>query len=176
MNQAAGEMVHCAWMASRASGALPQSMPVATPAGERVPHQCPTPGLTSEPPSATTAPRHNNDDRYRPAYEELHYKLLSLIEDYPGAWASHDSVERKELLRETLIMHSNGAHALTWVVYEQLVDKIHDKAEANDANKSRISQERELWNSHRVGPRLDNSETTLACNGYYTQTALDRIE
>eukprot|EP00959_Pyramimonas_sp_CCMP1952_P113782 2378747-Pyramimonas_sp.AAC.1 len=44
MNQAAGEMAHCAWMASCASGTLPQSMPVATPAGgarsATAPHSC----------------------------------------------------------------------------------------------------------------------------------------
>eukprot|EP00959_Pyramimonas_sp_CCMP1952_P470844 9497363-Pyramimonas_sp.AAC.1 len=62
-----------------------------------------------------TAPQHNNIDPYRPAYEELCYKLLSLIDDYPGVWASYDSVESMELLRETLTIHSNDAHALTWV-------------------------------------------------------------
>eukprot|EP00959_Pyramimonas_sp_CCMP1952_P007007 146336-Pyramimonas_sp.AAC.1 len=71
MNQAAGEMVHCAWMASCASGNLPQSMPVATPAGERVQHQCPVPGTTGEPPSASTAPQRKYHDPCRPAYEEL---------------------------------------------------------------------------------------------------------
>eukprot|EP00959_Pyramimonas_sp_CCMP1952_P373509 7822540-Pyramimonas_sp.AAC.1 len=35
MTQAAGEMAHCAWMASCASGNLPLSMPVATPADEQ---------------------------------------------------------------------------------------------------------------------------------------------
>eukprot|EP00959_Pyramimonas_sp_CCMP1952_P316623 6627224-Pyramimonas_sp.AAC.1 len=60
-------------------------------------------------------------------------------------------------------MDSNDAHALAWIVYEQFVDKIHDNAEANDANKSRISQERDLLSSHRVGPRIDNFDTILAC-------------
>eukprot|EP00959_Pyramimonas_sp_CCMP1952_P388512 8140926-Pyramimonas_sp.AAC.1 len=49
---------------------------------------------------------------------------------------------RETLLSETLKMHSNDAHALTWVVYEQLVGKIRDKAEATEANKLRVSQER----------------------------------
>eukprot|EP00959_Pyramimonas_sp_CCMP1952_P452989 9467496-Pyramimonas_sp.AAC.1 len=77
-------MAHCAWMASCASGTLPQSMPVATTAGERFQQQRPTPGITSEPPSATSAHPNNNDDPYCVAYEELYHKLLSLIEDYPG--------------------------------------------------------------------------------------------
>eukprot|EP00959_Pyramimonas_sp_CCMP1952_P324817 6798963-Pyramimonas_sp.AAC.1 len=96
MNQAAREIVLCAWMASRASGTLPQSMPVATIAGERLPQQCPTLGITSEPPSATSAQQNKNDDPYCVAYEELDHRLLFLIEDYPGVWASYDSVERKE--------------------------------------------------------------------------------
>eukprot|EP00959_Pyramimonas_sp_CCMP1952_P260426 5445493-Pyramimonas_sp.AAC.1 len=70
MNQTARKVVHCAWMASRASGTLPQSMLVATPAGERVPQQYPTPGITSEPPSATSAQQNRNDDPYCVAYEE----------------------------------------------------------------------------------------------------------
>eukprot|EP00959_Pyramimonas_sp_CCMP1952_P064226 1341452-Pyramimonas_sp.AAC.1 len=95
-------MAHCAWMASCASGTLPQSMPTATTADERVQQPCPTSGITSEPPSAASAQYNKNDDPYCVAYKELHHKLLFLIEDYPGVWASYDSGERQELLRPTL--------------------------------------------------------------------------
>eukprot|EP00959_Pyramimonas_sp_CCMP1952_P060369 1261313-Pyramimonas_sp.AAC.1 len=55
-NQAAGELAHCAWMASCANSDLPQSMPVATPAGEQAQQHRPIPGTTGEPPPAPPAP------------------------------------------------------------------------------------------------------------------------
>eukprot|EP00959_Pyramimonas_sp_CCMP1952_P083099 1736769-Pyramimonas_sp.AAC.1 len=74
MNQAAGETVHCAWMASCASGNLPLSTPVA----ERAQHQCPIPGAPGEPPSASAAPQHQDHGPCRPAYEELKLQTDSL--------------------------------------------------------------------------------------------------
>eukprot|EP00959_Pyramimonas_sp_CCMP1952_P280440 5861915-Pyramimonas_sp.AAC.1 len=63
-------MAHCAWMASCASGNLPLSTQVATPADERAQQHRPIPGTPGEPPSASPAPQHQDDDPYRPAYEE----------------------------------------------------------------------------------------------------------
>eukprot|EP00959_Pyramimonas_sp_CCMP1952_P051725 1081240-Pyramimonas_sp.AAC.1 len=45
----------------------------------------------------------------------------------------------------------------------------------DDATKSRLFAERNRLCSHRVGPRIDNSETITACEGFYTQNALDRL-
>eukprot|EP00959_Pyramimonas_sp_CCMP1952_P363019 7601680-Pyramimonas_sp.AAC.1 len=65
MNQTAGEMPHCAWMASCASCTLPQSMPLAT----SDPYK-PIPGITNEPPPATPAQSNQDADPYCGAYEE----------------------------------------------------------------------------------------------------------
>eukprot|EP00959_Pyramimonas_sp_CCMP1952_P401843 8420138-Pyramimonas_sp.AAC.1 len=67
-------------------------------------------------------------------------------------------------------------HALTWVVYEQLVDKIEDKVEATTASNNCIIRERALLASHRDGLRRDKAETIRRCKGFHALTALDRIE
>eukprot|EP00959_Pyramimonas_sp_CCMP1952_P193796 4052371-Pyramimonas_sp.AAC.1 len=60
MTQTAGEMAHCAWMASCASGTLPKSVSLATS------DPCvPIPGLAKEPPALD--PR---DDPFGHAYDE----------------------------------------------------------------------------------------------------------
>eukprot|EP00959_Pyramimonas_sp_CCMP1952_P101614 2125926-Pyramimonas_sp.AAC.1 len=86
MTQTAGEMAHCAWMASCASGTLPKSIPLASS------DPCiPLPGLAKEPPALdprdpTKAMPH--DDPFGHAYDDLFNYLMLLINDYPGAWAS----------------------------------------------------------------------------------------
>eukprot|EP00959_Pyramimonas_sp_CCMP1952_P024632 516953-Pyramimonas_sp.AAC.1 len=83
MTQTAGEMAHCAWMASCASGTLPKAMPLATS------DPCiPIPGLAKEPPAPDPTKSIHAGDPYGEAYEELFNQLLLLINDYPGAWAS----------------------------------------------------------------------------------------
>eukprot|EP00959_Pyramimonas_sp_CCMP1952_P370192 7752860-Pyramimonas_sp.AAC.1 len=97
-------------MASCASGTLPQSMPLAT----SDPYM-PIPGITNEPPPATPAQSNQDDDPYCGACEELYHKLILLLEDYPGVWASYNSGEKQEPLHPTIVKHAKDAHALTWI-------------------------------------------------------------
>eukprot|EP00959_Pyramimonas_sp_CCMP1952_P314166 6576632-Pyramimonas_sp.AAC.1 len=83
-------------MASCADGTLPESMP-ATTSGPDIP----IPGIPTQPPALD--PRGPNqaipqDDPFGHAHDEFFNYLLLLINDYPGAWASWDSVEKQELL------------------------------------------------------------------------------
>eukprot|EP00959_Pyramimonas_sp_CCMP1952_P085001 1777349-Pyramimonas_sp.AAC.1 len=84
-------------MASCASGTLPKSMPLAT----SDPYM-PIPGLANEPPAPDPAQPSKIDDPYSGAYEELFNQRLILINDCPGAWASYESDEKKELLHPTI--------------------------------------------------------------------------
>eukprot|EP00959_Pyramimonas_sp_CCMP1952_P404789 8483455-Pyramimonas_sp.AAC.1 len=59
ITQTAGEMAHCAWMASCATGTLPKSMPLAT----SDPYM-PTPGLANEPPAPDPTKSSEVDDPY----------------------------------------------------------------------------------------------------------------
>eukprot|EP00959_Pyramimonas_sp_CCMP1952_P419597 8788684-Pyramimonas_sp.AAC.1 len=97
MTQTAGEMAHCAWMASFASGTLPKPMPLAT--GDPC---VPIPGLANEPPAPDPTTSSQVGDPYGEAYEGLFNQLLLLINDYPGAWASWESDEKKELFQPTI--------------------------------------------------------------------------
>eukprot|EP00959_Pyramimonas_sp_CCMP1952_P210452 4404206-Pyramimonas_sp.AAC.1 len=81
-------MAHCAWMASCASGTLPQLMPLAT----SDPYM-PIPWITNEPPPATPAQSNQDDD----------------------PWASYNSGEKQELLHPTIVQNAKDAHALTWI-------------------------------------------------------------
>eukprot|EP00959_Pyramimonas_sp_CCMP1952_P256013 5347424-Pyramimonas_sp.AAC.1 len=61
----------------------------------------PSPGIPTQPPALD--PREPNqailqDDPFGHAYCDLFNYLLLQIKDYPGAWASWDSVEKQELL------------------------------------------------------------------------------
>eukprot|EP00959_Pyramimonas_sp_CCMP1952_P049199 1027809-Pyramimonas_sp.AAC.1 len=72
MTQTAGDLAHCAWTASCASGTLPKSMPLAI----SDPYM-PIPGLANEPPAPDPAQPSKIDDPYCGAYEELFNQLLS---------------------------------------------------------------------------------------------------
>eukprot|EP00959_Pyramimonas_sp_CCMP1952_P366581 7677678-Pyramimonas_sp.AAC.1 len=56
----------------------------------------PIPGLAKEPPAPDPTKAIPASDPYGEAYEELFNQLLLLINDYPGAWASWESDEKKE--------------------------------------------------------------------------------
>eukprot|EP00959_Pyramimonas_sp_CCMP1952_P323659 6773744-Pyramimonas_sp.AAC.1 len=99
-------------MASCADGTLPESMPAA--AGDP---GIPIPGIPAQTPALD--PREPNkaipqNDPFSPAYDELFNYLLLLINDYPGAWASWDSVEKQELLRPKIMTTVEDAHAVAW--------------------------------------------------------------
>eukprot|EP00959_Pyramimonas_sp_CCMP1952_P212801 4452995-Pyramimonas_sp.AAC.1 len=114
----------------------------------------PIPGLGDEPPAADPAQTNQDDDPYYEAYKELYYKLILLLEDYPGVWRSYNSGEKQELLHPTWVKYAKAAHALTWIVYEQFLIQINDIAEANDANESRLIAERNIpsWRANVPTP------------------------
>eukprot|EP00959_Pyramimonas_sp_CCMP1952_P350996 7353220-Pyramimonas_sp.AAC.1 len=138
----------------------------------------PIPGLAKEPPAPDPSDPTKaipDNDPFGHAYDELFNNLLLLINDYPGAWASWESPEKRELFHPKIVKEIQDAHAVTWVVYEQLLHQINDLDGDDESTKSRIVAEGNRLNSHRTGPRIDNQDTITACKGFSTQNALDRL-
>eukprot|EP00959_Pyramimonas_sp_CCMP1952_P016813 356479-Pyramimonas_sp.AAC.1 len=126
----------------------------------------PIPGLVKEPPTpdpSDPAKAIPDNDPFGHAYDELFNHLLLLINDSPGAWASWDPAEKRELFHPKIVESIQGAHAVAWVVYEQFLRQINDLDGDDDSTKSRIIAERNRLSSHRVGPRIGNQDTTTAC-------------
>eukprot|EP00959_Pyramimonas_sp_CCMP1952_P429421 8993518-Pyramimonas_sp.AAC.1 len=71
----------------------------------------PIPGLANEPPAPDPTTSSHVDDPDGEAYEELFNQFLLLISDYPGAWASWESDEKKELFHPTIVKDTKDAHA-----------------------------------------------------------------
>eukprot|EP00959_Pyramimonas_sp_CCMP1952_P105392 2203283-Pyramimonas_sp.AAC.1 len=77
----------------------------------------PIPGIPTQPPALD--PREPNqaipqDDPFGHAYDELFNYLLLLVNDYPGAWAPWDSLEKQELIHPKIVKTVEDAHAVTW--------------------------------------------------------------